>query len=173
MKSVIHLHLVVALAATVIVTACDTTTNTPSEATDSKSVSQRDVYHSLADCMADWGDSELCDKQQAEAKALAQQQAQNSGGHSTSFVPIFLGPMYSPGDRSAYMNGNRYSPATQGAASTATYLRNNRTGVVSAPSYVSPSKPTFGAPSVASRPSVSSSGVSRGGFGGGAVSSGG
>ena len=157
MNKVINLPLVVALAITV--SACDTTSS------DETKISQRDVYTSLEDCVADWGDTELCEKQQAEAKALAAKQAQSSGGNSMAFVPIFLGPSYSPGDRSTYLNGNRYTPATSQAASTASYLRNSKTGVLSAPSYAAPTKPTFNPSNP--RPSFTSpaGGVSRGGFG--------
>lgn len=169
MGKVIKLSLVVALATTV--SACDTT-----DSSDIKT-SQRDVYKTLEDCVADWGDTELCERQQAEAKALAEKQAQSSGGNGShvSFVPIFLGPSYSPSDRSAYVNGNRYVPPSTKATSTASYLRNTKTGVVSAPSYRAPSPSTF-SPSAPARPAFSAptSSVSRGGFGAtGSSSSGG
>lgn len=153
MKKVISLPLVVALAATV--SACDMTGN-------DQVASQRDVYKTLEDCVADWGDSELCEKQMADAKAEAEKKAAQSnsnGGSHVAIIPLFFGPSYSPGDRYVYRNGERYIPTTSKASSTAAYFRNTKTGVVSKPSFASPSKPTF---SSFSKPSGV---VSRGGFG--------
>lgn len=161
--NIIRLPLVLLLATTV--SACDmTSTDTNSD----EKPSQRDVYRSLEDCVADWGDTELCERQIADAKKEAEKLAAQSGsGSHVSFVPIFFGPSYSPGDRSVYtQTGQRYSPATTRATSTATYLRNARTGVIS------PKPPIISRPAT---PTPHSSIVSRGGFGatGRGVSSGG
>ena len=62
----ISLPLVVALAASV--SACDMS---PS---DEDKPSQRDVYSSLEDCIADWGDTALCERQMSEARNKASPQ---------------------------------------------------------------------------------------------------
>ncbi len=74
---------------------------------------QRDVYTRVEDCVADWGDTKLC--QQMEASA--EQQSQSTGQQTASgahFIPYyFYGPHYYGGNRVAYSNdGSRtYAPA--------------------------------------------------------------
>ena len=114
---------------------------------------QRDVYRKVEDCIADWGNPELCAKvADAEAKQFAQSVGvDGSGGHSSV---IFWGPSYYPDARSVHYNGQTYSPATSRA--------------MSRPFSVAPSSSAFArtSPGTAARsPSVSSGAVSRGGFG--------
>lgn len=171
----ISLPLVVALAATV--SACDM-------APDDDKPAQRDVYSTLEDCIADWGDTALCERQMTEAREhelkMAQAQRDNGGG-SSAFVPLFMGPSYYGDSRAISHNGQTYAPATSRASRTAFFARNPATGSVTK-SYVAPKAPTPSAspsraPSWASSsPSLSkgmTSTASRGGFGStGGVSSG-
>lgn len=153
--------LVVLLAGTIA--ACDTTSTLPT--------SQRDVYSSIEDCIADWGDTDMCEKNMADAKEAAEAAkiaAAQNPGFNPAFIPIFLGPSYSPGERYANYNGQRYIPSTQRAVSTSTFVRNPKTGVASAPKYSQPSSVTQ--PSRFVNPSPS---TPRGGFGSTGASKGG
>jgi len=130
---------------------------------------QRDVYsgpHALENCIADWGNEALCQKQldDAEKKQLAAS-APHTGGGGGSHVFIW-GPGYSGPDRAISHNGQTITPATQRATQTAAFAK----GLTPGGSAVKPA--SFTAP----RPAGVSSGfTSRGGFGatGRGVSSGG
>lgn len=178
MKNYIHLPLTVALAITV--SACDTTDHS-----NEKKPSQRDVYASLEDCVADWGDIELCQQEMKESREhqekMAAARASGSSGGST-FVPIFMGPTYYGDSRSVVSpSGNTVSPATNRATRTANYTP-MATGGRSL-SYSAPKTPTPGVSpsSVMSRgpagtvTSTATSTAARGGFGatGASASSGG
>lgn len=107
MKRLPSMSLVVALGATV--GACD--------ADPGAQVTQRDVYtgaHALENCIADWGNQDLCKQQLSKDDAHRVASANRSGGGSH---PVFLfmnggtpsygyyGPSYAPGNRSATYNG--------------------------------------------------------------------
>ena len=90
-------------------------------------VTKQDVYKTLDDCMADWGDAQLC---QAQPNPQGQQ-VQQSG--STTFMPIILGsfsgPEYHYSDRKAIHNGKVYNPkgthayaSTKAAPASAAYM---------------------------------------------------
>ena len=98
---------------------------------------QRDVYTRLEDCMADWGDAQLCTQQQP------QQVASSGGGGGTYVHTYYHGPEYYPGSRQTYRNGQVITPQRASAVST------------TAPR----------APSAAFKSAVSQSSASRGGFG--------
>lgn len=90
MSKLIKLSLVAALSTTVA--ACDTTSSPPEE-----KVAQRDVYATLEDCVADWGDTELCERQQKEAHEHAEKMAAanaHNGGGGVAVVPMFFGPSH-------------------------------------------------------------------------------
>ena len=139
------------LLAALTATACD---SDPGE-----KVVQRDVYsgpHALENCVADWGNEELCKKQldDAEKKQLAASSPHTGGGIAPS---IFVwGPGYSGSDRAVSHNGQTITPATQRAVQTAAFAR----GVTPAGSAVRPV--AFNMPKPAG---VSSGFTSRGGFG--------
>ncbi len=59
----------------------------------------RDVYNDYADCMAEWGDSSLCEEQQSDI-----------GGDART---VFYGPPYKPGHRPDYVLGFGKSIATE------------------------------------------------------------
>ena len=173
MSKVIKLSLVALLAGTV--SACDVTDN-------SEKPAQRDVYTSLEDCVADWGDTELCERQIKEAREHAEKMAAaqaKDGGGGMAFVPLFFGPTYYGNDR-YYRNsqGDYYQPTTQRARQSVGWNSTTRTPVVAPPR---PPTPAFtGAPrstsftTTTSRPATSttsSGSVARGGFGGSASSS--
>lgn len=154
MQKYIQLPLVVTLAATVA--ACDTTASNPEE-----KVTQRDVYASLEDCVADWGDTELCERQQKEAHEHAEKMAaaqSHSGGGGVAFVPMFFGPSYS-GERTVTHNGRTITPSGYSSGRTANYVTNTATGN----RVVSYSKP-------GTMSTHATSAVSRGGFGGSGAS---
>lgn len=124
-------------------------------------VTQRDVYHNLEDCVADWGDVELCQKTLSDAEAKAKQASSN--GSTSAFV--FFGPSYMGSDRYVSHNGQVYAPSTTRAASTA-----NFTGSSITPS--SFSAPRAATSSITPKPSAVT--TTRGGFGStGSASSGG
>lgn len=168
----ISLPLVVALSASV--SACDMS---PS---DEDKPSQRDVYSSLEDCIADWGDTALCERQMSEAREHELKMAQanrDNGGGSAAFVPLFFGPSYYGDSRAVDYNGRTYAPATSRASRTAFFTPNKSTGTITR-SYMPPKPPTPTAkPSIfSSTPrgiTSSTTSASRGGFGStGGVSSG-
>lgn len=110
----IKLPLVVLLASSVA--ACDTT--------EQPKTAQRDVYNSLEDCVADWGDTELCQAEMKQAREHAEKMAaaQGSSGGGGAFVPIFMGPSYSGGDRAfTTSDGRRVVPQRTSSARTANY----------------------------------------------------
>lgn len=115
---------------------------------------QRDVYTKVEDCIADWGNAELCSK---VADAERAQFAKSVGvAHDGGSSIIFWGPSYYSGSRSVDYGGRSYTPLTSRA--------------MSKPFSVTPNSSSFArsSPGTASRPAsgVSSSGSSsRGGFG--------
>lgn len=171
MSKMIRLTLVSALAATV--SACDVS--------EEDKPAQRDVYTSLEDCVADWGDTELCERQQKEAREheLKMAEANKASGGSSdvgvSFIPLFFGPTYHGNDR-FYRDsrGEIYQPSTQRARqsvgwnpSTRSLTNLNRTAT---PVFKgNPSSVLASRSSAASRTfsttSSSSSSAGRGGFG--------
>lgn len=102
--------LMVALAATV--SACDTDPGAQ--------VAQRDVYtgpQAFENCVADWGNADLCNKRLTaeEAKKMAEAQRQ-AGGPNLLMIPYssgygYYGPSYSGAERSTVVNGQTYRPA--------------------------------------------------------------
>lgn len=77
----------------------------PVEPEEEITSTQKDAYKSLQDCMDDWGDKDLCMQAQEtmQAQANAQAQAnQQGGGTNVAVVPIFYGPEYHSGQRTAY-----------------------------------------------------------------------
>lgn len=155
MNKYISLPIVVALSATVA--ACDTT-----EQTSTEKISQRDVYHSLEDCVADWGDQELCENQMKEAREYAEKMAAAKGQNNSSIVvlPMFFGPEYSGNRSYTDKNGKTITPATNNTSRTATYASNLSTGTRTVSYAAGPKNP----PGVSLPPAVTST-VSRGGFG--------
>jgi uncharacterized protein YgiB involved in biofilm formation len=106
------MSLVVALGATV--SACDD----PGE-----QVAQRDVYsgpNALENCIADWGNAELCKQQLNEAERKAMQGVPTSGGGGASQVFLW-GPGYYGSDRTVTHNGYAYTPQTSRAERTAAF----------------------------------------------------
>lgn len=95
---------------------CDTT-----EQEAPKSTANRDVYTSLDDCVADWGDQELCERQVKEGREHLEKMAaaKASSGSGGTFMPIFFGPTYHGSDR--YYRDSRgdiTQPTTQKARQT-------------------------------------------------------
>lgn len=173
MKKVVPL--VVVLATTVA--ACDMTATEQEQHTKT---SQRDVYHSLEDCVADWGDTELCQEQMKEAREhqekMAAAQAQSGSGASIIPIPMFFGPSY-VGERSVVHNGREITPSSTKAARTATIVTNPATNTRTF-SYNPPRMPSTPASVSAARAggAAAVSSAARGGFGsggGGATASGG
>lgn len=62
---------------------------------------QRDVYQTKEECLADWGNEELCQDMPAEQVT----QHSNGGGHYYRY----WGPTYYPDERSVNYNGKTYS----------------------------------------------------------------
>lgn len=146
----------VALMAT-MVAACDQTT---SESEVDKPA-QRDVYTSLEDCVADWGDTELCERQIKEAREHAEKMAElaakngGGGGGIPAFIPLFYGPTYYGNDRyHVDSRGDRFVPNQQRARNTVGWNSTNQ-------SITSIYRPN---------PTVSAPVATRSGFGGGATS---
>ncbi len=114
---------------------------------DMKEAQQRDVYTKFEDCMADWGQQELCVQLgQADAAQFAEDTTGVQGGGSASNTLLFWGPHYYPSDRSVVYNNRTITPSRNSAMS-----RPFRVSERSSPS----------AKTSASKPST----VSRGGFG--------
>lgn len=153
MNRIIKVPLILLLMSTVA--ACDTTAVSTGD-----TPSQRDVYVSVDDCIKDWGDTDLCEKTLAdakEAKEAAAKIAQAGGGSGTSSViPVFMGPSYTPGARYANYNGQQIVPNTQRAVATSNFTR-TASGLRTAPKFTPPSP--------ISPPSVISRNTPRGGFG--------
>lgn len=110
---------------------------------------QRDVYsgpNALENCIADWGNPELCQSRlnDAEKQKLAAQ-----GGGAGAHSVFIWGPGY-VGDRSVSHGGTTYTPSGTKATSTANFNRNYQPTNFTAPR---PATPVGSAPS------------SRGGFG--------
>lgn len=116
-------------------------------------VTQRDVYsgpNALNDCVADWGNEELCKQQidDAEKKRLAENAPGGAASHGAN--PIFIyGPGYIDGARTASHNGVSYTPTSQRATQSAAFKVSN-SGVK---------------PMGFSAPKAATPGVTRGGFG--------
>jgi uncharacterized protein YgiB involved in biofilm formation len=56
---------------------------------------QRDIYTRMEDCVADWGDKELCQAMDATAQAEAAKQQPASTGVGSGYVPYYMwGPTY-------------------------------------------------------------------------------
>lgn len=144
------------------VSACDAT-QTPEE--PKQKISQRDVYNSLEDCVADWGDTELCTQQMKEAREHAEKMAA-AQGHSGGGTFIFWGPSYFGDSRSINHNGKTITPTTTNATRTAN-VWNGPNGARTI-SYAAPKAPVASGV-VSSAPKVSApaltSSVARGGFG--------
>lgn len=179
MSNIIKLSLVTALAGTV--SACDA-----SDVGENKPA-QRDVYTSLEDCVADWGDTELCERQQKEAREheLKMAEANKSSGGSdsgASFVPLFFGPTYHGNDR-FYRDsrGEIYHPTTQRARQSVgwnpqtrqiTTLTRTATPVFKGnPSSVLASRSAASSRTFSGSRVSSSSSAARGGIGGSGVTS--
>jgi uncharacterized protein YgiB involved in biofilm formation len=84
---------------------------------------KRDVYASMEECIADWGDKDLCVK---AAEMASQQQAQQSSGGTYSNGAVvyhhFYGPEYSySGDRYITRNGQIYRPTSNSAVSSSRF----------------------------------------------------
>lgn len=150
----------------------------------SQAMVQRDIYtgpNAVEDCIADWGDQEMCTKKidEEEAKKLAQHH--QSSGSNVVIVPVFggvYGPSYSGHDRVAYSsNGSAVRPAADRSVSAARF---NGVSTRSPVGYTAPKAPTVGSSAVpfshvtrpsypTSAPSVST--TTRSGFGSTAGSS--
>jgi len=142
---------------------------------------QQDAYARIEDCLADWGDKELCmqaEKAQQEAYAQAQQSQSSGDSSSIVFLPLFFGPSYEPGHRYVTTSsGVKYTPKTYNGTGKPLYSSNYRPNVSSVrPSNVEKKKSLFDrliltknrtprSSSTTSSTSKSSSNVSRGGFG--------
>lgn len=153
----INTSLIVALS--IFIGACDVTEDTTQ--THKEKVEQRDVYSSLEDCVADWGDTELCQQQMKEAREHAEKMAElraKQGGTGTSFVPIFFGPSYIGDNRSITKpDGSTVTPPQNRAGRTANITTNPITNTRTF-AYTPPKPPT-------PPQTVPSTNVSRGGFG--------
>lgn len=88
-------------------------------------VAQRDIYTRLEDCVADWGDKDLCLKAEELRNEEGRQQAQNSPDTQVAMVPpfLFLGPLYLPSQRVAYRDGQAIYPRGQRAVTVRTIPR--------------------------------------------------
>ena len=114
-----------AIAISTSLVACDTT--------GADRVAHRDVYHSLEDCVADWGDIELCEQQMKEAREHAEKiaaaQAQHSGGTVPLIIPMFMGPEYIGSSRThTTPSGQTFVAKSNNAARTATFTTNAAAG---------------------------------------------
>ncbi len=137
-KRLPSMSLVVALSATVA--ACDDPTDL---------ASQRDVYSgptAFEDCVADWGNPDLCRQQLTDAEKKEVAASGGGAGHT-----VFLwGPQYTGYDRFTNYNGVRYEPKATHATRSAWFRPSSSSGAKSM---------GFAAP----KPAYSVS--SRGGFG--------
>ncbi len=127
---------------------------------------QRDAYTRIEDCVADWGDKNLC----LEAEKLAQAKHTAPSGSGPVIVQSypFYGPEYAPGSRYHYLSdGRQIAPKSQTAISqtkpftpSQSFVAGRTTALNTARQGVAPSGP-------GSRPSSTSSPGSsaRSGFG--------
>ena len=90
---------------------------------------QRDVYtgpKAMEQCVADWGNAELCNRRLTaeEAKQIAAQQRSSGGGSNPIFLYSggygYMGPSYS-GERAVTHNGQRYVPSYSRARQVAAF----------------------------------------------------
>jgi uncharacterized membrane protein YgcG len=115
-----------AIAISTSIVGCDTTGPVAS-------TTHRDVYHSLEDCVADWGDVELCEQQMKEAREhaekLAAAHAQQSGSTVIpTIVPMFFGPEYIGTSRThTTPAGQTYVAKANNSERVATYVTNPAT----------------------------------------------
>lgn len=65
---------------------------------------QRDVYTKMEDCVADWGDTKLCQQMADSVAAEAKQATAGSGTTVIHPYPYFYGPTYYGGNRVAYLD---------------------------------------------------------------------
>ena len=173
----IKLTLVAALGATVA--ACDMS---DSGQTEEPKPAQRDVYSSLEDCVADWGDTELCERTMKDAREHELKMAEAKagaagGGGGTSFIPLFYGPTYYGNERfHRDSRGEIYQPTTQRAGATAGWNPSTRSPTAVRPASTpiwkgTPSPSGLRAIGPSGRVSgISSSSAGRGGFGGSGAS---
>lgn len=156
-----HAPLVALLATSVA--ACDFS-STPQDLEKPK---QRDVYTSLEDCVADWGDTELCERQIDKARERAATAVASHSGGVPAIIPIFYGPSYYDGNRSyvSPKTGSSITPATQKAAQAAAFTRPGTPPVFRSVSPVAAPVSAVASGARSSVSSSSSSSVSRGGFG--------
>jgi uncharacterized protein YgiB involved in biofilm formation len=170
MKKISTLALVAILASSVA--ACDDKTNTSTKSADlpekseSPRIGQRDVYNTLEDCVADWGDTELCQQEMKAAREHAEKMAaaQAHSGGGTVVPMIFWGPTYYGSERSVTHNGVTRTPTTSTATRTAN-IWNSPNGARTI-SYAPPAKVVSTPSGIKTTVSPSSfTSVSRGGFG--------
>lgn len=80
---------------------------------------QRDVYTRMEDCVADWGDVQLCQQMDATASAERVKEQQGgdgkSGGASAVVYPYFYGPTYYGSNRVAYVGEREVHPTANRA----------------------------------------------------------
>ena len=118
----------------VIMAGCQEQTEFDNDFVLMDEVTQRDIYKSLDECMADWADATICaplsEQQVKEQNAQLQQHAQSNGG---VFMPIIMGsfggPEYSTGTRSIIHNGKVYTPSKH------SYMTSTRPGMAT-PAYM-------------------------------------
>lgn len=122
MSKLINLPIVVSLAT--LVAACDMSG-------EEKKVSQRDVYASLEDCVADWGDTELCEREIKEAREHAEKMAAANSKNGANIIPIIMGPPYFDGYRSISHNGREFTPKSTTSTRTANFTQTPSGRVIS------------------------------------------
>lgn len=136
---------------------------------------QRDVYtgpHAFQDCVADWGNEQLCQQRldKEDAKRLAE--ANKASGHS-NFIFLYsggygyYGPSYSPGTRSTVYNGQTYAPSMARATQTAAFTdlaHGARPAAFTKPHPMGVRTSSF-APNMTSRPVFRPTATRFGGFG--------
>jgi len=152
-----HINLPIVVALSITVSACDIS--------GSDKPAQRDVYTSLEDCVIDWGDTELCQREMKEAREHAEKMAKASGSIDGGFVPIFMGPTYYGDSRSVTHNGRKITPITTSSVRTA-----NFTSLPSGNKSISYTAPNTRATNKSTSKIVGTS-VTRGGIGSSASSS--
>lgn len=159
--------LTVMVALTTALTAALQGCSKPAEATQV----QRDVYtgpDALEKCMADWGNSELCQKQitAEEAKKMAAANRANGGGTPIIFFGNGYG-LYGPGyvgDRSVTHNGTTYTPSRSRANSVGSFSSVARNAVPTSYTAPKPIMPSSHVTPVSPRGGFGS--IGRSGFGG-------
>lgn len=148
--------IVLALSAAIIIgtAGCD----------EVKEDQNQDVYTRLEDCVADWGDKDLCerqiDRQIEQQKAQAAQAGSSAGGGSTNIVPVFLGPLYTGSERSyTYPNGSVRRPMSYYSGKEPVGIKGRISSPVGSP------RPAFTSSAVKPSIATSTSAVSRSSFG--------